>query len=618
MTRVELQSSVRTRRTVVLLSFDAAALALAYLISLLLRYGSDLTEQVWMAAAGVAVVAIALQWGVGLVSQVYLGRVGVATIEETMGLGLVTLVAGTMVSLVNAMVDPHWVARSVPVSATFLGFFLMLTVRALWRHLTDQFTLAGGDNARRALIVGAGYSGNRLARSMLSRPEAGMVPVGFLDDDQWKRQRRHYGIPVLGTLSELPQVVARTGAEVVVVAIPRADKAMIAPLVDAAREAGVALKVLPSFAESFSTKADVRDVRDVNLTDILGRAAIETDVASIAGYVTGKRVLVTGAGGSIGSELCRQINKFGPSELIMLDRDESALHSVQLSIHGRALLDSQDVVLNDIRDEAALRLIFQERRPEVVFHAAALKHLPMLEQYPHEAMKTNVLGTANVLKASAEVGVTTFVNISTDKAADPKSVLGYSKRVAERLTAATAREADGAYISVRFGNVLGSRGSVLHTFTAQIAAGGPVTVVHPEITRYFMTVEEAVQLVIQAGAIGEDGEVMILDMGQPVKIDDVAKQLIELSGKTIEIVYTGLREGEKLHEQLFGGAESDERSRHPLVSHAHVSPLSANVVRAFDLDTAHLGLLQAFEDWVHLPDAEAPFTRVAESETLAS
>ncbi|WP_457191269.1 polysaccharide biosynthesis protein, partial [Nocardioides sp. P5_E3] len=569
---------MRTRRTVVLLSFDAAALALAYLISLLLRYGSDLTEQVWMAAAGVAVVAIALQWGVGLVSQVYLGRVGVATIEETMGLGLVTLVAGTMVSLVNAMVDPHWVARSVPVSATFLGFFLMLTVRALWRHLTDQFTLAGGDNARRALIVGAGYSGNRLARSMLSRPEAGMVPVGFLDDDQWKRQRRHYGIPVLGTLSELPQVVARTGAEVVVVAIPRADKAMIAPLVDAAREAGVALKVLPSFAESFSTKADVRDVRDVNLTDILGRAAIETDVASIAGYVTGKRVLVTGAGGSIGSELCRQINKFGPSELIMLDRDESALHSVQLSIHGRALLDSQDVVLNDIRDEAALRLIFQERRPEVVFHAAALKHLPMLEQYPHEAMKTNVLGTANVLKASAEVGVTTFVNISTDKAADPKSVLGYSKRVAERLTAATAREADGAYISVRFGNVLGSRGSVLHTFTAQIAAGGPVTVVHPEITRYFMTVEEAVQLVIQAGAIGEDGEVMILDMGQPVKIDDVAKQLIELSGKTIEIVYTGLREGEKLHEQLFGGAESDERSRHPLVSHAHVSPLSANVV----------------------------------------
>jgi FlaA1/EpsC-like NDP-sugar epimerase len=618
MTRVELQSSVRTRRTVVLLSFDAAALAFAYLISVLLRYGGDLDGTVWRNAAGVTCAAVVLHWMVGLVSRVHMGRVGVATIEETIGLGLVTLVAGTAVALVNAMVDPHWVARSVPVSATFLGFFLMLTVRALWRHLTDQFPTAGGENARRALIVGAGYSGNRLARSMLSRPEAGLIPVGFLDDDHWKRQRRHYGVPVLGTLEDLPAVVRRVGAEVVVVAIPRADKDMIAPLVDAAREARVALKVLPSFAESFSTQADVRDVRDVNLTDILGRSAIETDVASIAGYVTGKRVLVTGAGGSIGSELCRQIDKYGPAELIMLDRDESALHAVQLSIHGRALLDSPDVVLNDIRDEAALRKIFHARRPEVVFHAAALKHLPMLEQYPHEAMKTNVLGTANVLRVSTEVGVSTFVNISTDKAADPKSVLGYSKRIAERLTAATAREADGAYISVRFGNVLGSRGSVLHTFTAQIAAGGPVTVVHPEITRYFMTVEEAVQLVIQAGAIGEDGEVMILDMGQPVKIDDVAKQLIELSGKNVEIVYTGLREGEKLHEQLFGGAESDERSKHPLVSHARVNPLAADVVRSFDLGSTHLGMLRAFEDWVRLPDAEVAFAGLRESETRAS
>ncbi|HEY0645111.1 MAG TPA: polysaccharide biosynthesis protein, partial [Nocardioides sp.] len=254
------------------------------------------------------------------------------------------------------------------------------------------------------------------------------------------------------------------------------------------------------------------------------------------------------------------------------------------------------------------RAIFQERRPEVVFHAAALKHLPMLEQYPHEAMKTNVLGTANVLQAAHEVGVTTFVNISTDKAADPKSVLGYSKRVAERLTAAMAQQADGTYISVRFGNVLGSRGSVLHAFTAQIRAGGPVTVTHPDITRYFMTVEEAVQLVIQAGAIGDDGEVMILDMGQPVKIVDVARQLIAQSGKNVEIVFTGLREGEKLHEQLFGGDEGDERSKHPLVSHAQVAPLSADVVRAFELGTPHLGLLQAFEDWVRLPDPAAVFS----------
>ncbi len=280
---------------------------------------------------------------------------------------------------------------------------------------------------------------------------------------------------------------------------------------------------------------------------------------------------------------------------------------MQLSIHGRALLDSGDVVLNDIRDEAALRRIFEDRRPEVVFHAAALKHLPMLEQYPARGDEDQrARAPPTCCGPRRDVGVETFVNISTDKAADPKSVLGYSKRIAERLTAAMAREADGAYISVRFGNVLGSRGSVLHAFTAQIAAGGPVTVTHPDITRYFMTVEEAVQLVIQAGAIGQDGEVMILDMGTPVKIVDVAQQLIELSGKDIEIVYTGLREGEKLHEKLFGGAESDERSRHPLISHAHVSPLSRRASCAsYDLDATHLGMRQAFEDWVRLPDPTA-------------
>lgn len=609
MAGIGIQSRVRTRRTAVLLAFDAAALVLAYLVSVAVRYGGDVTYTVWRQAVLVALGAVILQCVVGILSRVYLGRVGVATIEETMALGLVTLGAGATVATVNALSSPIWLARSIPFTATFAGFFLMLTVRALWRHLTDQMSLTGVEGARRALIVGAGYSGNRLARSMLGRPEAGLVPVAFLDDDLWKRKRRHYGVPVMGALEDLDRVVHQTRADVVVVAIPTASKELIRPLVDQARDLGITLKVLPSFAESFSTQADVRDVRDVNMTDVLGRATVETDVSTIAGYVSGKRVLVTGAGGSIGSELCRQLHKFGPAELIMLDRDESALHSVQLSIHGRALLDSPDVVLNDIRDESALREIFEERRPEVVFHAAALKHLPMLEQYPLEAFKTNVLGTANVLRAAAEVGVGTFVNISTDKAADPKSVLGYSKRIAERLTAAVSKDADGAYISVRFGNVLGSRGSVLHTFTAQIAAGGPVTVVHPDVTRYFMTVEEAVQLVVQAGAIGEDGEVMILDMGEPVKIEDVARQLIELSGKDVKIVYTGLREGEKLHEKLFGGDESDQRSKHPLVSHAPVSPLADNIVRSYDMDSStHLGLLQAFEDWVHLPDPVASYT----------
>ncbi|MBD3947181.1 polysaccharide biosynthesis protein [Nocardioides ganghwensis] len=586
-----------------LMALDALALAAAYFFAVVVRY-DGLSPVPWRHAALVVVAAVALQWAIGLVGRLYRGRVGVATNEETLLLGTATAAAGLVVFIANALTDPLWIARSLPLTATFFGFFLMLTTRALWRRLTMRLAPLTAAAGQRTLVVGAGASGARLVHSMRSHPESGLVPVGFLDDDPWMRKRRHFGVPVLGTVADLERVVLVTGATTVVVAIPSASKELIRTVVDRCTDLGITAKVLPSFAETFASKADVRDVRDVDMRDLLGRAAIQTDLASIAGYVTGKRVLVTGAGGSIGSELCRQLHRFGPAELIMLDRDESALHGVQLSIHGRALLDSPDVVLNDIRDEVALRRVFEDRRPEVVFHAAALKHLPMLEQYPHEAMKTNVLGTANVLEAAAAVGVTTFVNISTDKAADPTSVLGYSKRAAERLTADMARRAEGAYLSVRFGNVLGSRGSVLHTFTAQIEAGGPVTVVHPEVTRYFMTVEEAVQLVIQAGAIGEDGEVMILDMGQPVKIVDMAQQLIAMSGKSVEIVYTGLRDGEKLHEELFGAAESDERSKHPLVSHAHVEPLSVDVVRSFDLGAHHLGLLQAFEDWVHGSESE--------------
>jgi FlaA1/EpsC-like NDP-sugar epimerase len=318
------------------------------------------------------------------------------------------------------------------------------------------------------------------------------------------------------------------------------------------------------------------------VTDLLGRHQVETDIASIAGYITGRRVLVTGAGGSIGSELCRQLHRLSPGELIMLDRDESALHAVQLSIHGRALLDGSDLVLADIRDGEHLRQIFTDRRPEVVFHAAALKHLSLLEQFPGEAVKSNVWGTQTVLEAAAAAGVAKFVNISTDKAADPTSVLGYSKRIAERLTAHVAQRAPGAFVSVRFGNVLGSRGSVLTAFAAQIEAGGPLTVTHPDVTRYFMTVPEAVQLVIQAAAIGGPGEALVLEMGEPVRISDVAKQMAAGSGRDVQIVYTGLRPGEKLHEDLFGTGEDGKRSLHPLISHVTVPPLDPDEALALD------------------------------------
>jgi FlaA1/EpsC-like NDP-sugar epimerase len=311
----------------------------------------------------------------------------------------------------------------------------------------------------------------------------------------------------------------------------------------------------------------VGHIRDVDERDLLGRHQMAIDIDAVAGYLTGRRVLVTGAGGSIGSELCRQINRFGPAQLIMLDRDESALHAVQLSIEGRALLDSPDLVLGDIRDSERIACVFRTCQPQVVFHAAALKHLPLLERAPAE-----------------------------DKAADPCSVLGYSKRVAERLTAHVSGQASGEFISVRFGNVLGSRGSVLETFRAQLAAGGPMTVTDLDATRHFMTVQEAVQLVIQAGAIGAGGEALVLDMGEPVRIADIAERLSAQSRRPVRIVHTGLRPGEKLHEVRLGTGETDRRPVHPLISHVAVPPLSPFEARRLDPTSASEELAASLRD----------------------
>jgi FlaA1/EpsC-like NDP-sugar epimerase len=312
----------------------------------------------------------------------------------------------------------------------------------------------------------------------------------------------------------------------------------------------------------------------VDIAHLLGRAPIVTDTDG--SYLAGRRVLVTGAGGSIGSELCRQIIAWHPSELIMLDRDESALHAVQLSLRGRALLDDPSVVLADIRDRRNILNVFRERQPEIVFHAAALKHQPLLEQYPGEAVKVNVWGTATVLRAAADCGAEMLVNISTDKAADPTCVLGGSKRLAERLT---AWHAPRRCLSVRFGNVLGSRGSVLDAFRAQAVAGLPLTVTHPDVTRYFMTVDEAVRLTVHAGAIGHPGEVLVLDMGEPVRIADLARR--RFPGAILS--YTGLRPGEKLHEDLLGSGEVDVRPTHPLIMQVPVLSMGPDDTAMIDV-----------------------------------
>ncbi len=519
----------------------------------------------------------------GLFAGLYRSRYQRGSLDEVAAVGTAAL--GTCVALaaLTTFVIPGQHAPLATVAgATVFAVLAMLGARYVLFAVRQRIrTSAAAPAAVKVIVFGAGAAGSQLVHSLLAQPDAPYRPVAMLDDDPDKRRLRIFGVPVLGDRTAMADAAAKTGAAVLVIAIARASTA-IGDLTAQAERCGLVPKVIPSITELLSGVERIEGVRDPRISDLLGRRPVQTDVASVAGHFAGKRILVTGAGGSIGSELCRQLHRFEPAELIMLDRDESALHAVQLALHGRALLDSDGSVLADIRDPRRIRQVFEQFRPQIVFHAAALKHLPLLERYPAEALKTNVWGTCTVLEAATACGVESFVNISTDKAADPVSVLGYSKRAAERLTAHMAGHAAGTYLSVRFGNVLGSRGSVLTALTAQVAAGGPVTVTHPEVSRYFMTADEAVQLVLQAAVIGRDGEVLVLDMGEQVRIADMARRLVATVPRQVDIVYTGLRPGEKLAEDLLGEGEQDERPYHPLIRHVPVSPLPPDAVSGLD------------------------------------
>jgi len=517
---------------------------------------------------------------VGYVVGIYRRRWRYGSFDEVGGLVVAAIITTSVLFFLrffDTSLNPF--PRSVIFISGFAGLCFVAASRYAWRLIREQLRRPTDQTAAKILVYGAGEGGIQMVNTLLRNPQSPYLPVGFLDDNPDTHRLSISGVPVLGGRDQLSNARARTGATTLLIAIPSADSALIGDISARARELSMDVKVLPAVQNLNERPLDTSDIRDLTDEDLLGRRKVVIDLQQISDYLVNRRVLVTGAGGSIGSELCRQLARFNPAELIMLDRDESALHEVQLSIHGRALLDTPQTVLADLRDEATINHIFDTRKPEVVFHAAALKHLPLLERYPLEAYQTNVLGTLTLLKAAQRTGVGVFVNISTDKAANPISVLGYSKRIAERVTAAIGEKTNsGKYMSVRFGNVLGSRGSVLMSFRDQIAKGGPLTVTHRGVTRYFMTISEAVQLVIQAGAIGSSGEALVLDMGTPVSIYDVAKQLVANSGKPVEIEIVGLRAGEKVHEELFGEGEEDTRPRHPLISHVPVSPVDLGLL----------------------------------------
>jgi FlaA1/EpsC-like NDP-sugar epimerase len=547
-----------------------------------LRLGSDGISS-WRLVPLVPLVVVA-QLVAGTVFGLYRGRWVFGSIEEVSAVAKSFLFSGALLLVVDAAYSSD---RPLPISVVLAGgtmaVLIMVGVRFGWRMDYDR-QLRRRLQAReceRVIVFGAGSGGRAAIKAMFADTESAYVAVALLDDDPSLRGLRTHGVKVVGDRHDMQAAAEESHATGVVIAVPSASSSLVLELSELATKAGLSVRVLPSVRELLSSGVRVVDIREPTARDLMGRHSIEIDLDQAASFLRDKRVLVTGAGGSIGSELCRQIARFGPAEMLMVDRDESALHSVQLSISGRALLDTPDVALLDIRDRDRVRQLFVDRRPDVVFHAAALKHLPLLEAHPVEGFKTNVWGTLAVLEAARAADVECFVNISTDKAADPCSILGYSKRVAEGLTAGLDDDAFGRYLSVRFGNVLGSRGSFLTAFQKQLELGGPLTVTHPDVTRFFMTVEEAVQLVLQAGAIGKGGRVLVLDMGEPVNIAEVAEQLAQTVKPPCPIEFVGLRRGEKLHEELFGVAESPTLTAHPLIRSVGVPSLDGDCVRNF-------------------------------------
>ncbi len=438
-----------------------------------------------------------------------------------------------------------------------------------------------GQRHKRVLIVGAGDAGFMLVREFEQQPHLGVHVVGLVDDDVTKINRTMGGVPVLGRHAEIPDIVKRHAVERIIIAMPSAGADVLRETMAICRDTDAELKTLPPVGELVAGRVRAQDVRDVRIEDLLRREPVATDLSAISGYLHGKRVLVTGAGGSIGSELCRQVCTFEPAQLVLLDHSENAVFEIDAELRERFPRVSLAPVIGDVRSRTKMEQVCAVYRPQVVFHAAAHKHVPLMEVNPDEAIANNVLGTRNVAEAAARCGAERFVMVSTDKAVNPGNVMGATKRLAELVVqgmqaaqggqgsaAAGPSETPGGtrFVSVRFGNVLGSRGSVIPLFQRQIDQGGPVTVTHPDMTRYFMTIPEAVQLILQAAAMGRGGEVFVLDMGEPVRIADLAHDLIRLSGlvpgKDIDIVYTGVRPGEKLFEELVNDGETVRKTSH--------------------------------------------------------
>jgi FlaA1/EpsC-like NDP-sugar epimerase len=483
---------------------------------------------------------------------------------------LIRIIKAILVGAVCAGIVLFLTTRLDGIPRSVFPLYVLLLVallggsRLLVRWSKDRRIYKG--DGKRVLIVGAGRAAEMLVRDLLRSRDEGYEPVGFVDDAPGKQGREIHGVRVLGSCEEIKDFVERLDVDFIVLAVPSASSAQMRRLVSLCNRAAVPFRTLPPMEQLMSGQVTVNQLREVSIDDLLGREPVSLDWRAIASGVRGKRVLVTGAGGSIGSELCRQIAKLKPAQIVLVDNSEFNLYAIDAELQGRFTDLKITQSLASVVDRPAMEQVIDRIRPEIIFHAAAYKQVPMLEELIREAVQNNILGTKQVAELADHYGCEVFVMISTDKAVNPANVMGASKRAAEIFCQNLDRRSATRFITVRFGNVLGSAGSVVPLFNAQIKSGGPVTVTHREITRYFMTIPESCQLILQASVMGRGGEIFVLDMGEPIKISFLAEQMIRLSGKVpgedIEIIYTGLRPGEKLYEELFHEKEALQSTRH--------------------------------------------------------
>lgn len=561
------------KRRIAIVAHDICMVTAAWLLAYLTRYNFQFPAVVWPVFWQTLPVVVAVQ---GLILHrfgLYRGLWRFASVPDVWNILRAVAIGVFIIALAEFLINRlAGIPRTIFLLYPIYLVLLLGTPRLGYRIWKDyRLGMLNGANRKRVLILGAGRAGEMLARDM--RRDGGYLPIGFLDDQTSLKGFKLHDLPVLGTIDRLPEVAQEHALDLVIIALPSASNAQMRRAVEICERAGVEFRTLPRLQDLVSGQPTVSELREVKIEDLLGRTPITLDWNRISKGLTGQTVLVSGGGGSIGSELCRQIARLRPAALVLFENNEFNLFEIERELRGKYPNLTLHAYLGDVRDRASVVRAFERFKPQVVFHAAAYKHVPMLESQAREAVRNNVLGTRLMAQTADRFGCSAFVMISTDKAVNPANVMGASKRVAEIYCQAFAQRSRTRFITVRFGNVLGSAGSVIPIFQKQIKEGGPVTVTHPDITRYFMTIPEAAQLIMQAAVMGQGGEIFVLDMGEPVRIGYLAEQMIRLSGKTpgedIEIVYTGLRPGEKFYEELFYAQEQYKTTGHDKILLAH-------------------------------------------------